>query len=202
MREDDLSSIRPRAWYSIDIVNTYFDFTIKKILLSSAYRAPLFNSMHRKRLAVSIKPSVDTVVNKMQMFLKSYIDTFGCMYFIFGKFIFHASIIVHKVCILFIFVWLKPICRVKSYSGSFDKTHDIVAIICDAPVIWWPRRACAEWPKIYVLSLWLVVCTFDRIDYASLFTPMITLDGMSPEIMKFLTTNFIILSQTKPWQYQ
>ena len=31
----------------------------------------------------------------------------------------------------------------ESYWGSMDRAYDVTTVICDAPVIWWPRgRGC------------------------------------------------------------
>ena len=36
-------------------------------------------------------------------------------------------------------------CIVEGYLGAMNKAHDVVTVICDASLIWWPKRRCAEW---------------------------------------------------------
>ena len=40
---------------------------------------------------------------------------------------------------------LNHLCIGESYKGIIDRAHDVMAVICDAPVIWWPSREYVEW---------------------------------------------------------
>ena len=44
----------------------------------------------------------------------------------------------------------------RATKGSMDRAHDIMTVICDAPLIWWPRTGvCGMDLKTCVLSVWL-----------------------------------------------
>ena len=56
---------------------------------------------------------------------------------------------------------LNAVCIVESYLDSIDKTRDVMVIICDAPVIWWPSRGMRgmDLKRAYFRMTHNVMCT-------------------------------------------
>ena len=53
---------------------------------------------------------------------------------------------------------LKSLCIVEGYWGWMDRTHDVMTVICYAPLIWWPGRGdVRNGFKTCVLSVWLTM---------------------------------------------